>query len=464
MNYEKLASSILNNVGGKDNVVNLTHCVTRLRFNLKDNSKANEKALEKLDGVVGVIKQGGQFQVVIGNEVANVYKEVVKLVGVQNNKVKVLSNKNDESLLSRVLDTIAGIFTPILPAITGAGMLKAILILLTTFNVLAEESQTYYILNFISDAAFYFFPVILAYTAAVKFNANPFIAMTIGGVLIHPSFTALVNNNEPVKFLGLPVTLASYSASVIPIILTVWLLSYVEKIVDKITPKIFKFFLSPLLIFVIVAPISLIVIGPLGTIFGNYLAAFISYLNNNLGWLVVGVLGAISPLLVMTGMHYSFFPLLITSFATFGYESMMTPAMLAANIAQGAAAVCVSVKSKNLKLKQLAGSSGFTAVLGITEPAMYGVNLKLKKPFLGVMIGGFVGGLYAGFTGVKSFAMGPPGLSSLPIFMGPGNNLINATITIVISFVVAFIATWIIGFEDPVEEASNEDQEELLVK
>lgn len=461
MKYEKLASDVLKNVGGEKNVSNLTHCATRLRFNLKDVSKANAEVLKKINGVMGVVNKGGQFQVIIGNDVGNVYKEVLKLGNFKTGAS--VDNQEKMGIGSKILDTISGIFTPILPALTGAGMLKAVLVLLTTFKVISPESQSYYIFNFISDAAFYFLPIILAYTSAIKFNCNPFVAMSIGGVLLHPNFSALIAKNEPISFIGLPVTAASYSSSVIPIILTVWLMSYVERFADKISPKVIKFFTVPLIVVLITAPISLIAIGPLGTVIGGYVASAVTLLNARLGWLVVGLLGAFSPLLVMTGMHYSFFPVIMTSFATFGYEAMLAPGMLAANIAQGAAALCVALKTKNSNLKQLAGSAGITAVLGITEPAMYGVNLKLKKPFMGVMIGGGFGGLYAGITGLKAFALASPGLAALPIFIGQGNNLINAIITCVISFVVTFAVTWFLGFEDPVEELDEDENDQQIV-
>lgn len=459
MDYAKLANSILKNVGGETNVLNLTHCATRLRFTLKDVSKANEDTIKKTKGVMGVVNKGGQLQVVIGNDVNHVYNEVLKL----GNFEKASSTESGEKngIVATVLDTIAGIFTPILPAITGAGMLKAVLTLLTTFKLMSPDSQSYYILSFISDAAFYFLPVILAYTSATKFKCNPFMAMSIGGVLLHPNLSALFAKGEPVSFLGLPVTNASYSSSVIPIILAVWVMSYIERFADKISPKPIKFFTKPLITLLIVAPITLIVLGPLGTIIGGYVASAINLINSHAAWAVVLIMGAFSPLLVMTGMHYALFPIVITAIATNGFENILGPGMLAANVAQGAAALCVAVKTKNSDLKQLASSSGFTAVLGITEPAMYGVNLKLKKPFLGVMIGGGVAGLYAGITGVVGYVMAPPGLAALPIFIGPNSsNLINAIITCGIAFAVTFIVTWVLGFEDPAEEIDDEEVDE----
>lgn len=462
MDYSKLAGSILKNVGGEKNVSNVTHCATRLRFSLKDTSKANIEDVKKIKGVMGVVNKGGQFQVIVGSDVPNVYAEVLKLGDFQ--KGSSTDGGEKKGVVTAVLDVISGIFTPILPAITGAGMLKAVLALLTALGVMSTDSQNYYILNFISDAAFFFLPMLLAFTSAAKFKCNPYMAVTVAGVLLHPSFSALVTQGKAVNFIGLPVTLASYSSSVIPIILSVWLMSYVEKFVDKISPKPIKFFSKPLITLLVVAPIALIAIGPLGTVVGLYLGKGINFINGKAGWLVALLMGAFSPLLVMTGMHYGLMPLSMQQFASVGYEAIMIPGMLAANVAQGGAALCVAVKTKNKELKQLAGSSGLTAVLGITEPAMYGVNLKLKKPFIGVMIGGGVAGLYAGIVGLKSFGFASPGLASIPIFIGPNaSNFINAIITCVIAFVVAFAATWILGFEDPLEEedVKEEDNEKL---
>jgi len=450
MNFEKLASDILENVGGEKNVSNVTHCATRLRLNLKDSSKANEEILKKIKGVMGIVNKGGQFQIIIGSDVNNVYNEMLKIVKIKAKSSS--SNDGNTGVISKILDTISGIFTPILPAIAGAGMIKAVLTLLTTFSLISPESQTYYILNLISDAAFFFLPMLLAYTSSIKFNCNPFMSMSLAGVLLHPGLSALMAKNEPVSFLGLPVSLTTYSSSVIPIILGVWVLSYVERFADKVSLKSIKIFTKPLITLLITAPIVLIAVGPLGSFVGNFVASGVVSLGNSWGWVLVVILGATAPLVVMTGMHYSFFPIIMTSFATNGYEALFIPGMLAANIAQGAAALCVACKTKNKDLKQLAGSSGFTAVLGITEPAMYGVNLKLKKPFLAVMIGAGAGSLYAGLSGLKVFAFASPGLAALPTYIGPDNNLTKAIITSGISFVVTFIATWLLGFEDPIEE------------
>lgn len=457
MNYAELAKQILEKVGGKDNVAFLTHCATRLRFNLKDDSKANAEALKKTKGVMGVVNKGGQFQVIIGSDVGSVYKELAELGSFTDGN----DNKKDDDkkgVLVKVFDTVAGIFTPIIPAITGAGMIKCVLALLVSFNLIDTASQTYYILNFMGDAAFYFLPFLLAGSAAKKFKCNQYIAMTIAGVLLHPSFAALKTAGDPVSFLGLPVTLAGYSSSVIPIILGVWFMSFVEPIADKVSPKVVKFFTKPLITILVTAPVLLIVLGPLGTIFGDGIASAISFLDSYASWLVPFVVGTFTPLLVMTGMHYGLIPIGINNVATAGFDTVVGPGMLASNIAQGGAALSVALKSKNKDLKQLAGSSGLTAVCGITEPAMYGVNLALKKPLYASMIGGGVAGLYLGITGVGRFVTGSPGLLALPGYIGGEGsaNIINACIGAVIAFVVSFVAAWIIGFDDPVEEGKEE--------
>lgn len=458
MNYEKLANTILDNIGGRKNVSNVTHCSTRLRLNLKDTSKVNSEVLKNTKGIMGIVNNAGQFQIIIGSDVNKVYNQFLKVGKIQGNSSS--DNVENISIISRILDTISGIFTPILPAIAGAGMIKAALTLLSLFGVLTVESETYYILNFISDAAFFFLPMMLAYTASVKFKCNPFMAMSLAGVLLHPAFTELVAKNEPVSFLGIPVSLTTYSSSVIPIILGVWALSYIEKFADKISPKAIKIFTKPLITLIVAAPIVLIAIGPLGSFAGNFIASGVVRLSDRWGWILVAILGATAPLVAMTGMHYSFFPIIMTSFAANGFESLFIPGMLAVNVAQGAAAISVACKSKNNNLKQLAVSSGFTAVLGITEPAMYGVNIKLKKPFIAVIVGSGIGSIYAGISGLKAFAFASPGLAALPTYVGPDNNLIKAIITIVISFVATFILTWVLGFEDLVEEIEEVEDKE----
>ena len=462
MNYEILAKSILEKIGGKENISNLTHCATRLRFNLKDSSKANTEAIKKIKGVIGVVDKGAQYQVIIGSDVANVYKEFLKLGDFQDDNSK--SKDEEKKGLEKVFDIISGTFTPILPPLTACGMLKAVLVILTTFGWMSKDSQTYYMLSFMADAVFFLFPVALGYTAAVKFKCNPFMGMLLGGIMIHPNWSALVSAGEAVSLFGLPVRLVTYTSSVIPIILVVWVMSYVENFADKISPKPIKFFSKPLITILIMGPLALIALGPIGSILGDGLANIITVINNVAPWSIPMIIGALSPLLVMVGMHYALIPIGFNELGLKGAENVVGPGMLVSNVAQGGATLCVAVKSKNKDLKQLAGSAGLTAVLGITEPAMYGVTMRLKKPLISICIAGGLSGLYCGVMGVVRYSSGAPGLASLPIFMGENPmNIVHAIIACAIAFVSAFALTWIIGFEDPVdEEESLEEKEEII--
>lgn len=464
MNYENLAKEILKNVGGQENVSNLTHCATRLRFNLKDVLKANTEAMKKTKGIMGVVDKGAQYQVIIGSDVSSVYKEILKLGNFENSNSK---NDDEKKGFDKIFDIIAGTFTPILPPLTAAGMLKAVLVLLTTFGLMSKESQTYYILSFMADAIFFLFPVALGYTAAVKFKCNPFMGMLMGGIMIHPNWTALVNAKESVTLFGLPVKLVSYTSSVIPIILVVWVMSYVENFADKISPKPIKFFSKPLITILVMGPLALIALGPIGSILGEGLANVVTAINNVAPWSIPMIIGGTSPLLVLVGMHYAFFPLSFNDLALKGSENVLGPGMLVSNIAQGGAVLCVSLKAKNKDLKQLAGSAGLTALLGITEPAMYGVTMKLKKPLIAICSGGALAGLYIGLMGVVRYSSGAPGLASIAIFIGENPmNIVHALIGCVIAFVSAFALTWIIGFEDSVnedEEVEDKTLEEVAV-
>lgn len=468
MNYKELAANILSMVGGKENVLNVTHCATRLRFNLKDESKAQTDALKRVNGVMGVVNKGGQYQVIIGSDVGSVYKELPVLENAGESSER-KSETDKKGPVTRVLDTIAGIFTPIISAITGAGMLKAVLALLVAFNLVSPESSTYQFMNFFGDAAFYFLPILIANSAAVKFKCSPYMAMSLGGILLYPDFISMVNAAKEagtsLTFIGLPVSLVTYSSSVIPIILGVWFMSFIEPLADKVSPKPVKFFTKPLLTLLITAPVTLIILGPLGSIIGNGIAAGINWLSTYASWLVPLIIGTFFPLLVMTGMHYGIIPIGLNNLATMKFDTIVGPGSMTSNIAQGAAALAVSIRTKNSSIRQLATSAGITAVCGITEPAMYGISLRFKRPLIAAMIGGGVGGLFLGLTHVGRYTAGSPGLLSLPGYIGTEGfqNIIFACIGCAISFVVSFIVSFFLGIEDPVEEDSIKDEKDESV-
>lgn len=458
MKHESTATEILKLVGGEKNVDSVTHCATRLRFNLKDEKVANDEALKNVQGVVGVASSGGQYQVIIGNEVNNVYKALTKLGNFATNDDAPTVKKGK---LTALLDTISGIFTPILPAMIGCAMIKAVLLILKTFDLVDLDGQFNTIMTFIGDAAYYFLPMLLAWSAAVKLKANVGFALTIAGVLLHPSLGALMSAGEPVAFLGLPVTPATYTSSVIPIILAVWVLSYVERFAEKYSPSVIKSILKPLIVILIMAPLTLIVLGPIGAIAGNYLATAVSFVNTHAGWLVSGIIGGVFPFLIMTGMHYSLGPVVLTAYAQTKTDSIVGPGMLVHNISQGAAALAVAMRTKNKAFKQVAYSTSITALLGITEPALFGVNLRLKRPLIAVIVGGAVAGIYVGLFGVARSALGIAGIATLPAFITDHPwNLVHAAIGCVIAFVVTFIMTFILGFEDVPEDGKNQASQE----
>lgn len=462
MDYKKLASTILEKVGGEKNVISVGHCATRLRFNLKDDKKADTDFLENLKGVVAVVNKGGQYQVVIGSDVRNVYKALLELGTFNSNEGDEKKGEN-KGVIIKALDTIAGIFFPIVPALTGAGMLKAVMALAVAFGWLSSKSSTYQFINYIGDTAFYFLPILLAGSAAKKFKCNEYAAMAIGGVLLHPTFTTMVANakkaGEGLQLLGLPVSLVSYGSSVIPIILAIWFMSYVERFADKITPGTIKLFGVPLLTLMIVAPVTLIAIGPLGNILGIGLGLGVTFLNSYASWLVPLLVGALTPLMVMTGMHYGLIPIGINMLATTGYDTVAGPGMMVSNIAQGGASLAVAIRAKNKDVKQLAGSVWITAVLGITEPAMYGISLRFKKPLYAAMIGGGAAGLFIGVMGVGRYAQVAPGLLALPSFIGPDGfaNVIYAAIGCAIAFIVSFIASFMLGIDEPDQDTKKSD-------
>ena len=452
MDYRKLAEEILQNVGGTDNISGLTHCATRLRFNLKDESKAKTDVLKGIKGVMGVVSSGGQYQVIIGSDVASVYRPLTEMANLKEEGAA--QEKDGRKLGAKLIDTISGIFTPILPAITAAGMLKAVLSLLVAFKVVS------------TDSAFYFLPVLLANSAAKKFKCNPYLAMMVGGILLHPNFvnmvTASKESGEAIKLFFLPVYNASYSSSVIPIILSVWFLSFVEPIADKVSPKAVKFFTKPLITVLVGGVAALVVLGPVGYIIANIIASGINGLETYASWLVPTILGGLFPLLVMTGTHYGIIPIGINNRMTLGYDTIVHPGNLASNIAQGGATLAVAVKSKVSEVKQLASSAGITAVCGITEPALYGVNMRFKTPLYSAMAGGAVGGLFMGIMRVRNYSGGSPGLMTLPSYIGGDSlrDLYLACIGAAIAFIISFALSYIL-FKDGEE---NDEKQETAPK
>ena len=456
MDFKKMATDIVRLVGGEKNIASVTNCMTRLRFNLNDVSKADTEAIKKLSGVQGVVNKNGQFQIIVGTHVSKVCDEIHKLGNFGENASSDSDDK-ETGIINKILGTITAIFTPVIPALAGSGMIKALLAVLKLFGWVDVDSQTYLYLSFLSDTVFYFLPVILAYSAAKRFKCSPYLAAVLGAALLHPSFSAL-NTGDPVAFFRIPVRMISYGSSVVPILLIVLAQSYVEKFAKKISPNAVKVFLVPLITLVITSLIGFTALGPLGNYIGEILAIGMNFINDKAGWLIPVIMGTLCPLFIMTGMHYCFAPIQQIQYSTLGYGTILGPGMLASNIAQATSSLVVGLKTKNKDLKQLSLSSSTTAFMGITEPALYGVNFKLKKPLYAAMIGGGIAGLYAGLTGIRTYASATAGLAAIPVYISDDmSNVVNACITIVISIVATAIVTLILGFDDIKEENVDDD-------
>ncbi|MGL4373174.1 MAG: PTS transporter subunit EIIC, partial [Turicibacter sp.] len=358
MDYTVVAKQILERVGGVANVESVIHCMTRLRFTLKDETIVSDEQVKKTKGVMGVMKKSGQYQIIIGNDVAKVHQEILKQGNFKDASSKQTEGKKEnQGTFSYILDVLAGCVSPIIPALIAAAMIKVLLTVLPMVGLLEPSSQTYQLLSVIGDGAFFFMPVLIAASAAKKFNANLYLAISLACIMVHPSFIALMNESEVVKFIGIPVVKASYAYSVIPVILGVWILSYVERFVDKITPVMTKNFLKPLLIILIAAPIVLMTVGPIGAIAGELLSSGVYFIQDKIGWLAVALIAGFMPFIVMTGMHHAFTPVKLASLAVpGGYEALILVAELCSNLAQGSAAMAVAFKTKNKDLKQIASS------------------------------------------------------------------------------------------------------------
>ncbi|BBE78909.1 MULTISPECIES: beta-glucoside-specific PTS transporter subunit IIABC [Phytobacter] len=442
MNYQDTARQIIDRIGGKENVLSLFHCITRLRFLLKDNDKADRAALEALDGVMGVNISGDQFQLIIGNDVEPLCKALLAVLPDLDNAARPTKRRNPVSV---VLEGLSSIFSPIIPAIAGAGILKGMLALMVAMQWVETTNQTYQILLAISDGVFYFMPLALSFSAAKKFGANPYVAVALAAVLFHPAIQTLFKAGAPVNFIGLPVPTVNYASTVIPILLAVWLLSRVERLIDRFMPGPLKTMFVPLLCLLIVTPITLIAIGPVGIYTGNALSGGIIWLVENMGIVAGVVVGGTLSLIIITGMHYVIVPIMINNISTMGFDPIKILFYIA-NLGQAGAAFGVFLRARDKKLKSLALTTSFSAMMGITEPAMYGVNIRYKRPFAAALAGGACGGAFAMAMGVKTYAFALSGLPGLPALVGP--TFLWALVSIAISFVCAATLTVILGFEE----------------
>ncbi|MBW5409342.1 PTS beta-glucoside transporter subunit IIABC [Brachyspira hampsonii] len=472
--YESLAKEIIKNVGGKENINSLTHCVTRLRFKLKDEGKANDEVLKNMDGVVTVMKSGGQYQVVIGNHVAEVYADVSNAAGIENASSNASEEEKNTSLFNRAVDTISGIFQPILGVMSACGVLKGINALLIALGVYTNKSGCYVLINGMGDALFMFLPLFLGFTSAKKFNLKPTIGLAIGAAMCYPALQlstlsaigeplyTLFNNtifasNIYINFLGIPIISMNYTSTVIPVIFVVYFASKCEKFFTKFVPDVVKFFVLPMLVIFVSLSVGFIVIGPVTT-FASLIVSKIVFTIRDFSPLVSGaIVGACWQILVIFGMHWAFLPVHFNNIITLGYDTIITP-YFGSTFATVGVVFAILLKTKNKKLKDVAFPSGISAVFGITEPAIYGVILPLKKPFVvNCVVAGIVGGFF-GLFDLHKFFMGGLGVFAFPGMINPDGthtNLIIAVIGALIAVVLAFIITWIIYKDKQTEENTN---------
>lgn len=442
MSTQENAKAILEHVGGVGNVSKLQHCSTRLRFALADDSKADEAALKAIPGVIGVVK-GPQTQIIVGSKVAEVFDAVEKLRGGQGRANEVPESRRPRSWKhagSTVMDFIVSVFTPIIPAIAGAGIFKSLLVLASAIGWISPASDSFKLLSSIPDAVFGFLPLLVAYTTAKKLNVNRPLALGIVGVLVFPAFTALAAQKGGVQLFGLAVPAVSYNAQVFPSILAILLLSVVERAFTRITPGPIRVFFVPLMSIIIVVPATIFLLGPLGYQLGVLLTSAMIGLYSTLGWVAVMLLAGVLPLIISVGMHKAFIPPTIATMASAGKESFYLVASLAHNISEAGATFGVALRTKNTTLRATALSAGVSALFGITEPALYGVTLQNRRALISVIIGSLSAGAYMGLAQVAGFAVVGPGVASISLFVDAANpwNFINALIGLGIALVVSF--------------------------
>jgi PTS system beta-glucosides-specific IIC component len=444
LDYRSMAGDILAKVGGEANVASVTHCATRLRFKLKDTGKADKAAVERIPGVITVMEAGGQFQVVVGNNVPVVYAEIGQISKLTSDTAEVAPE--DGNLLNRFIALISSIFLPVLWPLAGAGLFKAFLAAATQFGWLDAAGTTYIIWNAAADGLFTFLPIFLAVNAAKRFKTNMFTSMAIAAALCYPAITALTSSTDPVTFFGIPVAMVTYTSSVIPIIIAVWLQSYLERFLNRYLPNWLRNFTTPMLVLAIMVPLTLLTVGPVTSYLATMLSNAIVWLFTTVPWLAGALMGGFWQVFVLFGLHWGFVPFMVNDYSTIGY-SIMTGPLPAAVLAQAAAALGVAIRTRNSDLRKLAGPSALSGfVAGITEPAIYGVNLRLKKPFYYGIAGGAVGGAIAAIGGSASTAFVFPSLLGLAAFTH--GSFVMQLIGVGVAVGIALGATLILGFDD----------------
>jgi len=468
--YADLAETIIKNVGGKENIQNLVHCITRLRFSLVDDNKPDDNLLKNTDGVVTVIRSGGQYQIVIGNHVGQVYDEIAKRIGLDQEKQ--VSSESDQNLMNRLIDTISSIFQPFLGVLCASGMIKGVNALLLAFGVLTDQNGTYQVLNGIGDTIFMFLPIAIGITAAKKFEVNQFVGMVIGGALCYPTIQlsalsaegaqplytlfsgSLFESPVYMTFLKIPFIANNYTSSVVPSILIVWLASKLQRPLRKLIPEIIQNFFLPFFLFLICLPIGFLVVGPVITVLTNLLANSFDSLMNFSPLLFGALVGFFWQVMVMFGLHWSLMPIYMLQLATLGYSTALI-GMFGASFAQTAAVAAMYFKLNNPKEKALVFPAVVSGICGVTEPAIYGLSLPKKKPFIFSMIGGGVSGAFMTGMNVRSYVMGGLGIFGIPSYInqktGDVSGAIYSVVAILIAAIIGFVLTFFFWKDDEQE-------------
>lgn len=452
MEYKALAQDILSRVGGKENIVSLVHCATRLRFKLKENKKADAEGLKMNPGVIMVVESGGQFQVVIGNHVHDVWQAVRSEAGLTDDSEPVAETGEKTSVLGQIIDVVSGIFTPFIGVLAASGILKGMLALAVVCGWLAPQQATYQIWFAASDALFFFFPLFLGYTAGKKFGGNPFITMVIGGALTHPlmiqAFEASqVSGAGATHFLGIPVTFINYSSSVIPIILASWASCWLERRSNAVLPPAMKNFFTPAICLAVVVPLTFLAIGPVATWLSQLLAHGYQIIYAVAPWLAGAAMGALWQVCVIFGLHWGLVPLMINNLAVLGQDSML-PMLLPAVMGQVGAALGIFLRSRDARQKVLAGSAISAGIFGVTEPAIYGLNLPLRRPFIFGCVAGAIGGAIVGFSNSHVYSFGFANIFTLAQMIPPQGidaTLWGGAIGIVAALVISCVLTFVAG-------------------
>ncbi|OQO82997.1 hypothetical protein BH739_17025 [Enterococcus casseliflavus] len=459
VNVPKLSNSIIELVGGTENIHTVTHCVTRIRFILNDAKKAKTEELKKVDGVLGVIFGSGQYQIILGPNLFPVFEYVVKEYNLDaeeavdeyhNEDNTDAEKKGIKGYFEKVMQFLSATLTPFITVLYGAGMLKVALGVSAYFWPTVAENSTYMMFNFMSDVPFYFMPVFIAYGASRTLKSNPAFAIAMSLMLMYPSFMDLIGGEQAVTIFGLPVTLVSYANTLLPAIFSTLLIARLEKFFYKVIPGVLRTVFAPLLTLAVAMPIVMLLLAPIGTIVGNYLVSLFVGVYDLTGGVAVGLLAAVWPFMVIGGMNMLFVAPMMELLGNTGYDNFFRPAWILHNVSQGAACVGVALRTKKKHLRSEAVSAAIGAIVsGVTEPAIYGVNLRLKKPIYAVIAGSIAGGTTAGFMGAKAYMLGYSSILAIPIFM---DTMIAIIVAIGVSFVVSLVATLILGFDDSIIE------------